>query len=101
MNTFAVTRPRMEFCRRPVHYTLYLYLWSGRIYGLAGVLADNPVGDSGDRYSLGVGTPACLLDRLLPLALEVSDRGDRGPADLSASHRARLLRSNRAAATPP
>src|SRR6266852_8621646 len=103
MNTSGVTRPKMESSEARC-ITLFICICGldgSLIYGLAGILADNPLGDGSDRHSSGAGAPACLLDRLLALALEVSGRGSCRVAHRSAADGARVLRADRAGTAQP
>src|SRR5580698_6452116 len=62
-------------------------------YGLAGILADNPISSAGGGSARGVGLARRLLDRVFAPALEISCRGCRRLANRFASHCAGILRA--------
>src|SRR5690348_12759210 len=55
-------------------------------YGLAGILAHDPLGRGSERHSGCDRVPACLLDCVLTLAVEISGRSPCCPANCAATH---------------
>src|SRR5438105_1082037 len=82
MNIPAVTRPKMKVGMSAVTLSAH---------GLAGILAHGSSGADCHRRTGDNRNPIGVLDCLLALALEISDRSMRCHADRAAAHRIGLL----------
>ena len=60
-------------------------------YGLAGLLAHNSAGRGGNGAVARARASACLLDRVLTLAVEIPDRSHSGATNRVAADGARVL----------